>query len=466
MSQFYDTYYTSHLSPKPSTSTSTSKLQEYKQRYKNESRSININEPLRASFHSPEPYLTTPSSLKLSSDKLLASDSRSSLNALKALQGKIKTLENIIEMKDKEKEIIIRNYQDLTEKIRGDLEIIRNVERELRTNLRNTEQESSVLRGQLERELDIMTEKYQQKDQEVQVLKQRLDEKSSFIQENLAEYKQENTNLKQNNDRLNLINQNLSQELDELHIRLKELEEINKNLSQRSQEFQKESFAIKSSYDEAIEKYKQEFHNYQEMNLEKLGVSEGRTEELADEKRILENELKEARMNNELLQKELDSKEIENMRLKQRENKDKNRGVLNTFESRNTGKSTILSLKEEIAIDKQELDKNKGNNYIEFSETYLKKFTSPKRNSGEKTTLNNNCTYNKTLKSIKELDKEITEMNQEYQDLLMQSQNAKLSKDKEGVRQKIFYLSEMLRDATSKMYTLKKDEDSVKISGK
>ena len=465
MSKFYDPYYPSHLSPKPSTS--TSKLQEYKQRYKNESSSL--NEPLRTSFHSPEPYLTTPSSLKLSSDKLIASDSRSSLNALKALQSKIKTLENIIEMKDKEKEIIIRNYQDLTEKIRGDLEIIRNVERELRTNLRNTEEESSVLRGQLERELDIMTEKYQQKEQEVQVLKQRLDEKNSFIQENLAEYKQENMNLKQNNDRLNLINQNLSHELDEMQIRLKELEEINKNLSQRSQEFQKESFSIKSSYDEAIEKYKEEFKNYQEMNLEKIGVSEGRTEELADEKRILENELKEARMNNELLQKELDSKEIENMRLKQRENKDKTRGVSNTFESRNTGNSTLVTLREEIAIDKQELDKNKGN-YTEFSDTYLKKFTSPNRNSErnsvEKTTLNNNCTYNKTLKSIKELDKDITQMNQEYQNLLMQSQSAKLSKDKEGVRQKIFYLSEMLRDATSKMYTLKKDEDSVKISGK
>ena len=184
---------------------------------------------------------------------------------------------------------------------------------------------------------------------------------------------------------------------------------------------------------------------------------------------VLENELKEARMNNELLQKELDSKEIENMRLKQRENKDKTRGVSNTFESRNTGNSTLVTLREEIAIDKQELDKNKGN-YTEFSDTYLKKFTSPNRNSErnsvEKTTLNNNCTYNKTLKSIKELDKDITQMNQEYQNLLMQSQSAKLSKDKEGVRQKIFYLSEMLRDATSKMYTLKKDEDSVKISGK
>lgn len=74
----------------------------------------------------------------------------------------------------------------------------------------------------------------------------------------------------------------------------------------------------------------------------------------------------------------------------------------------------------------------------------------------------NNYTYNKTLKSIKELDREITQMNQEYQDLLMQSQNSKLSKNKEEVKQKIFYLSKMLSDATSKMYTLKMEEDILK----
>ena len=466
MSNFFDPYFQTHLSPKPSTA---SKLQEYKKRYNYKNESINPSDSLK-SLQNPETYLT-PSSLKLSEKLQNPSDSRSSLNALKALQGKIKTLENIIEMKDKEKEIIIRNYQDLTEKIRGDLEIIRNVEKELRNNLKNTEEESHSLRSQLERELDLMNEKFQQKAQEVQVLNLRLDEKSQFIQENLSDLKQENSNLKSNNDRLNNMNKNLANELDELQQKLKELDDLNKNLSQRSQDFQKETFSIKNSYDEAIEKYKQEFKDYQESNLEKLNVNETRIEELADEKRILENELKEARMNNELLQKELDSKEIEIMRLKQRDSQNlrekvPNKVVSNSFERKSAGSNALITMREEIEIDKQELEKNKGNytQYnTEFSDTYLKKYTSPGKNTQETSNnLNNNYTYNKTLKSIKELDKEITQMNQEYQELLQQSQNAKLSKDKEGVRQKIFYLSEMLRDATSKMYTLKKEEDSIK----
>ena len=49
------------------------------------------------------------------------------LECSKNLTRLVKTLENIIEMKDKEKEIIIWNYKDLTEMIRGNLEMIRNV---------------------------------------------------------------------------------------------------------------------------------------------------------------------------------------------------------------------------------------------------------------------------------------------------------------------------------------------------
>ena len=122
MSNFYDPYFPAHLSPKPS---SNSKLQDYKKRYKNDNPIIS-SDNFKTLNSQGDTYLT-PSSLKLSEKLPTSNDSRSSLNALKALQGKVKTLENIIEMKDKEKEIIIRNYQDLTEKIRGDLEMIRNV---------------------------------------------------------------------------------------------------------------------------------------------------------------------------------------------------------------------------------------------------------------------------------------------------------------------------------------------------
>lgn len=428
-------------------------------------------------MNSPGDNYLTPSSLKISDKLPTSNESRSSLNALKAMQGKVKTLENIIEMKDKEKEIIIRNYQDLTEKIRGDLEIIRNVEKELRTNLNHTEQESAVIRSQLERELDQMTERYQQKSQEVQVLNLRLEEKNQFIQENLSELKHENSVLKSGNDKLSMMNQTLSREIDDLQSRIRELEELNKGLSQRSQDFQKETFQIKASYDQAIEKYKQEFRDYQESNSEKQNVTETRIEELADEKRALENELKEARMNNEVLQKELDSKEIEIMRLRQRDLpsiREKTRGGSLSQEKNSLPppQTNFITMKEEIEIDKQELQSKKTNR-DDFADNYIKKYTSPNKTVTESTisntnntnnynTANSNYTYNKTLKSIKELDREITQMNQEYQDLLLQSQNAKMSKNKEEVKQKIFYLSKMLSDATSKMYTLKMEEDAMK----
>lgn len=431
-------------------------------------------------INSPGDNYLTPSSLKISDKLPTSSESRSSLNALKAMQGKVKTLENIIEMKDKEKEIIIRNYQDLTEKIRGDLEIIRNVEKELRANLNHTEQESVVIRSQLERELDQMTERYQQKSQEVQALSLRLEEKNQFIQENLSELKHENSVLKSGSDKLSMMNQNLSREIDDLQARIRELEELNKGLSQRSQDFQKETFQIKASYDQAIEKYKQEFREYQESNSEKQNVTETRIEELADEKRALENELKEARMNNEVLQKELDSKEIEIMRLRQRDLpviREKTRGGSLSQEKNSLPPQTnLITMKEEIEIDKQELQSKKTNR-DDFADNYIKKYTSPNKTVTESTISNNNnnnpnnynnpnnisnYTYNKTLKSIKELDREITQMNQEYQDLLLQSQNAKMSKNKEEVKQKIFYLSKMLSDATSKMYTLKMEEDAMK----
>ena len=474
MSHLYDPYFPRHLSPKPS---SNSKLQEYKQRYKNDNPMLSTEN--FKTITSPGDNYLTPSSLKISDKLPTSNESRSSLNALKAMQGKVKTLENIIEMKDKEKEIIIRNYQDLTEKIRGDLEIIRNVEKELRGNLNHTEQENAVIRSQLERELDQMTERYQQKSQEVQVLNLRLEEKNQFIQENLSELKHENSVLKSGNDKLSMMNQNLSREIDDLQSRIRELEELNKGLSQRSQDFQKETFQIKASYDQAIEKYKQEFRDYQENNSEKQNVTETRIEELADEKRALENELKEARMNNEVLQKELDSKEIEIMRLRQRDLpsiREKTRGGSLSQEKNSLPPQTnLITMKEEIEIDKQELQSKKTNR-DDFADNYIKKYTSPSKTVTESTISNNNnnhnnynnanslsnYTYNKTLKSIKELDREITQMNQEYQDLLLQSQNAKMSKNKEEVKQKIFYLSKMLSDATSKMYTLKMEEDAMK----
>jgi len=68
----------------------------------------------------------TLSSLKLSENSPLPMISVF-LECSKNLTRLVKTLENIIEMKDKEKEIIIWNYKDLTEMIRGNLEMIRNV---------------------------------------------------------------------------------------------------------------------------------------------------------------------------------------------------------------------------------------------------------------------------------------------------------------------------------------------------
>lgn len=472
MSKFFETYHPQHLSPQQDFS--NSKLQDYKKRYKNSTDAPFLhNSEVHRSLNSPSESYLTPSSIKMSEKNygnFTGSDSRSSLNALKALQGKVKTLENIIEMKDKEKEIIIKNYQDLTEKIRGDLESIRSVEKELRRNLKQTEDEAMSIRNQLEKELDIMSEKYQQKSQEVQVISLRLEEKSQFIQESLSQLKQENSSIKTTNDKLNILNQALYKEIDEMKEKMKDYDELNRGLNFRYQESQKDIMDVKSSYDQAIAKYRQEFQEYQDSNQEKMGVLEARIEELLDEKRVMENELKESRMNNELLQKEVDSKDIEIMRIKQkdlpmvRESVRWNSLVNSNYDRKaggyNSGGNAFITMREEIEIDKQELEKNKASmlqqamNNNEFSDTYIKKYPSPKKE--------NSSTYNKTLQSIRELDKEITHMNQEYQDLLLHSQNSKMTKDKEGVKQKIFNLSEMLRDATTKMYSLKKDEDNFK----
>lgn len=473
MSHFYDTYFS------PKTTVSTSKLQEYKKRYKNDSETIlnPANNPYKT-LNSPSESYLTPSSMKLSQKmqgstvQTNSNESKSSLNALKALQGKVKTLENIIEMKDKEKEIIIKNYQDLTEKIRADLETIRSVERELRRSLKETEEHGMQVRGQLEKEIAIISEKYKEKTQETQVLSLRLEEKTQFIHETLTQFKQENSALKANSDKLNVLNQTLYKEIDEYKEKLHSLEEINKELGQRTQEAQKEVFEIKSTYDEAITRYKEEFKEYQESNQEKIGVLEARIEELMDEKRSLENELKESRVNNELLQKQVDSKDIEIMRIKQKEivnsSRENSRGLSlernkysthnnnNMIINNNLNNNALISLREEIEIDRQELERNKAKTLLNNNSNNANAIENYKTYSPNKEI---SSTYTKTLQSIKELDKEITQMNQEYQDLLIQSQSAKLTKDKEGVKQKMFNLNEMLRDATSKMYSLRKEED-------
>ena len=79
-------------------------------------------------------------------------------------------------MKEKEKEMIIQNYQTLTDKIRVDLQSIRNAEVTLKTTLLSATNENERLKTEFANEIEELQAQLSIKEGEVNFLKKRREE--------------------------------------------------------------------------------------------------------------------------------------------------------------------------------------------------------------------------------------------------------------------------------------------------
>ena len=445
---------------------------------------------------------------------------------IKTLENKVQKLESLLSMKEKEKEMIIQNYQSLTDKIRVDLQSIRNAEITLKTTLLSATNENERLKTEFSNEIEELQAQLSIKEGEVNLLKKRreeeergrrdkdeeiatlrfqmsqISEENSLFKTRVVELERKNKDLRIKEEELTNLRLQMAQVLDESNIsktRASELERKNKDLTLMNSELEKNLSLNKDDFRVSIDSYSNEVEMLKRQSNEKIGLLEERNEELESENRELRAKI-------ELLTKEIDGKEIEIMRMGQKINeaaslreikdlevlKQKNLMLSQTKEMmmerlrdehnvnlihnnviNNMNSSNIYSNNEKVNKNldfKTENRKNTHSVYVVNNEMEKNGRKSVKSELDFydrylKNEAKQNDTYGKTLSSIKELDKEISAMNEDYQGLLAQSQNAKLSKDKEDIRQKIFYLSDILRQKTNKMHDLKIEEEGIK-SGK
>lgn len=440
---------------------------------------------------------------------------------IKTLENKVQKLESLLTMKEKEKEMIIQNYQTLTDKIRVDLQSIRNAEVTLKTTLLSATNENERLKSEFANEIEELQAQLSIKEGEVNLLKKRREEEergrkekeeeiatlkfqmnqnleeNNLFKSRVAELERKNKDLKAKEEELINLRLQMAQILDESNIsktKASELERKNKELSLNNSELERNLSLNKEEFRISLDNYSKDVEMLKRQNNEKIGLLEERSEELESENRELRAKL-------ELLTKEIDGKEIEIMRMGQKINEAASLREMKDLEVLKQ-KNLMLSQTKEMMIERLREEHhtnsicnpkslNNNNNYdnhekvnknLDFR-TENRKITqsvyvvnNESEKNGRKSVkseldfydryLKNEAkqqdTYGKTLTSIKELDKEISSMNEDYQGLLAQSQNAKLSKDKEEIRQKIFYLSDILRQKTNKMHDLKLEEEGIK----